>query len=266
LTIAGGDFVIGQPLSGPKILVKGFGGQLQYVKIGIVMTIILDRDTYLTSNPAGFQYSGIYMPYTLFNANNPLKQPDDLTVDGQSNYNYFSMLNYKYTIYGLSAFQISTLPSSVTVVNYDISFPDINTITVRTDTVNYISNVQVSADRWNSLINTCSASATIMYNIKEKYFATVPGIQVGRQNIHEASSSLDFFYTAAPIGDATQPLSSSVTFTNTLYFEKFTVGMAYKLAWVISSEFDGTPTPDIGYSVASQLQYVITIQGNQIIN
>lgn len=73
LTIAGGDFVLGAPLSGPKILVKGFGGQLQYVKIGIVITIILDRNNYLTANPAGFQYSGIYMPYTLFNANNPLQ-------------------------------------------------------------------------------------------------------------------------------------------------------------------------------------------------
>lgn len=261
LTIAD-DFVVGGSVSGPKILVKGFGGQLQYVKIGIVITIILDPTDYPDSNTANFQYSGIYMPYTLFNANNPLQQPEDTTLDGFSNYNYFSMLNYKYTIYGLSAFQISSLPSTVTVLNYDISFPDINTITVKSDNVNYISNVQVSADRWNSLINTCSARADVMFNIQEKYYATVPGIQVGKQDIHEASANLDFFYTAAAIGDPTQPLSSSVTYTNTLYFEKFTAGMAYKLSWIISSEF----VAGTGYSVESQLQYVISIQGNQIVN
>jgi hypothetical protein len=167
----------------------------------------------------------------------------------------------------LSSFQISALPSSVTVLNYDIAFPDINTVTVKSDDVNYITNVKVSGDRWNSLINTCSATTTVMYNIQRKSLVTVPSIQATQQNIYEASSALDFFYTAAPIGDPTQPLSSSVTFTNTLFFERFTAGMAYKLSWTITNTNDGSnAAAKIGYSVDTQVQYVITIQGNQIVN
>lgn len=256
------------PLTGPKILVKGFSGQLQYIKIGVVITTILDYTNYPDSNTANFQYSGIYMSYTLFNANNPLEKSADIVTPGLQNYNYFPILHAKYQIFGLSSFQIASLPSTVTVVNYDLSFADtdLNTISLKTDTVNYITNVKVSADRWNSLINTCSATATVMFNIQQKSLTTVPSLQVGQQAIFEASSSLDFFYTAAPIGDPTQPLSSSITFTNTLYFEKFTAGMAYKLSWIITNINDIATTPDTGYTADTPIQIVISIQGNQIVN
>ena len=264
-TPAAGTTATALPLTGPKILVKGFGSQLQYIKIAVVITTILDLDTYPTGSTAEFQYSGIYLDYTLFNANNYLIQAADRATNGLNNYNYFSLLRAQYSIYGLSSFQINTLPSSVTVVNYDISFPDINTVSVKSDDVNYITNVKVSGDRWNSLINTCSATSTVMFNIQRKSLVTVPSIQATQQNIYEASSALDFFYTAAPIGDLTQPLSSSVTFTNTLFFEKFTAGMAYKLSWTITNWNVDTP-PKVGYSTAVQVQYVISIQGNQIVN
>lgn len=255
------------PLTGPRILVKGFGSQLQYIKIAVVITTILDLGTYPAGNTAEFQYSGIYMDYSLFNANNFLIQAASRVTNGLNNYNYFSMLRSQYSIYGLSSFQINTLPSSVTVVDYDIAFPDINTVTVRSNNVNFITNVKVSGDRWNSLINTCSATTTVMFNIQRKSLITVPSIQATQQNIFEASSALDFFYTAAPIGDPTQPLSSSVTFTNTLFFERFTAGMAYRLSWTITNwNDDSVPTAITGFSVATQVQIVISIQGNQIVN
>jgi hypothetical protein len=255
------------PLTGPKILVQGFNGQLQYVKIAIVITTILDIATYPTGNTAQFEYSGIFMNYTLFNQPNPLQQAATAAA-GSQNYNYFSLLHAQYQIYGLSAFQIAALPSNVTVVNYDLSFADINTIVLKSDDVNYISNVHISGDRWNSLINSCSATTTTMYNIQQKSLTTVPTLQVGQQSIFEASSNLDFVYTAAPIGDPTQPLSSSITFTNSLYFENFTAGMAYQLAWTITNHNDAAVAPALanGYSVANNVQYVISIQGNQIVN
>lgn len=258
------------PLTGPKLLIEGFGSQLQYVKVAIVITTILDITTYPTSNTAKFSYSGIYMKYTLYNQANPLQQAPNAN-DGNQNYNYFSLLKAKYEIYGLSSFRINTLPADVTVVDYDINFPDINTIQVQSNNVNYINNVRVAADRWNSLINSCSASTTIMFNIQQKSLTTVPSFQVGQQSIHETSSRLDFVYNAASIGDPTTPLSASIVFTNSLFFEKFTPNMAYRLAFRIANKnIPGVnPGTTIGYSslsASTSIQYTISIQGNQIVS
>jgi hypothetical protein len=93
------------PVTGPKILVKGYNGQLQYIKIAIVITTILNVATYPTGNTAlNFQYSGIYMNYTLFNQPNPLQQAASQTTTGLINYNYFPLLHAQYQIYGLSSF------------------------------------------------------------------------------------------------------------------------------------------------------------------
>lgn len=258
------------PLTGPQILIEGFGSQLQYVKVAIVITTILDITNYPASNTAKFSYSGIYMKYTLFNQANPLQQAANANA-GNQNYNYFSLLKAKYEIYGLSSFRINTLPSNVTVVDYDINFPDINTIQVQSNDVNYINNVRVASDRWNSLINTCSASTTIMYNIQQKSLTTVPSFQVGQQSIHESSSKLNFQYNAAAIGDPTTPLSASIVFTNSLFFEKFTPNMAYRLYFKISNRnIPGiAPVATVGYSsltASTSIQYTISIQGNQIVN
>jgi hypothetical protein len=178
---SGGDTFL--HLTGPKLLIEGFGRQLQYVKVAIVITTILDITTYPTSNTAKFSYSGIYMKYTLYNRANPLEQAPNAN-DGNQNYNYFSLLKAKYEIYGFSSFRINSLPANVTVVDIDINFPDINTIKVQSSTADYISNVRVAADRWNSLINSCSDSTTIMYNIQQKSLSTVPSFKVGQQSIH----------------------------------------------------------------------------------
>jgi hypothetical protein len=62
------------PLTGPKLLIQSFGSQLYYVKVAIVITTILDIETYPSSNTATFSYSGIYMKYNLFNQVNTLQQ------------------------------------------------------------------------------------------------------------------------------------------------------------------------------------------------
>ncbi len=250
--------------TGPRVLVPGFNGQLQYIKIAFVITTILDLPNYPGSNTATFQYSGIHMGYTLINQNNPITQSQvdvnnaNARIAGSQNYNYFPLFNAKYQIFGLSSFQIATLPQNVTVVDYQLSFPDINTVLLQSNNVNYISNIRISADRWNSLITACSSTTTPMLHINQKLLTTIPSLQVGRQAIVETSSALAFQYTAAPIGTAPNALSASITFTNSLYFEKINPGMAYSL--VFTFENINSVAETVGYTVAdSNIQIVITV-------
>ncbi len=257
--------------TGPRLLVPGFNGQLQYIKIAIVITTILDINTYPGGNTANFQYSGIYMGYTLVNQNSPVtqsQQQDPLNrLLGSQNYNYYPLFNAKYQIFGLSSFQIATLPSNVTVVDYQLSFPELNTVILQSNNVNYISNIRISSDRWNSQITGCSSTTNPMLNIQQKLLTTVPSLQVGQQFIIETSSALNFLYSAAPIGLAPNALSASVTFSNSLYFEKITPGMAYSLEFTFANINEGGTTPPTGYSVAgSNIQIVITVEGNQLAN
>lgn len=230
-----GDNVNVGSTTGPRLLVPGFNGQLQYIKISVVITTILDITTYPGGNTASFQYSGIYMGYTLVNQNSPITQSIEPRAAGSQNYNYFPLFNAKYQIYGLSSFQIATLPSNVTVVDYQLSFPDLNTVILQSNNVNYITNIRISGDRWNSQITGCSSTTTPMLNIQQKLLTTVPSLQVGQQFIIETSSALAFQYSAAPIGVAPNALSASVTFTNSLYFEKINPGMAYSLEFTFAS-------------------------------
>ena len=227
-----------------------------------MITTILDVNNYPGSNTATFQYSGIYMGYTLINQNSPITQSQldvgGFKVLGSQNYNYFPLFNAKYQIFGLSSFQIATLPANVTVVDYQLSFPDINTVLLQSNNVNYISNVRISADRWNSQITACSSTTTPMLNINQKYLTTIPTLQVGQQAIVETSSALAFQYTAAPIGVAPNALSASITFTNSLYFERINPGMAYSLVFTFANLNDALNL--VGYTVAdSNIQIVITV-------
>ena len=130
--------------SGPRMLLGDFGSQVKYVKVGIVITIITDISTNPPTSGA-FEYAGVYMDYALYNvaqpvswapsAQPPAAQPGSRTA-GEQNYNFFPLLNNKYSIIGLSSFAITTLPADVTVVNYELSFPDIATVLLQTDDVN----------------------------------------------------------------------------------------------------------------------------------
>lgn len=60
-------------LSGPEMLISTIGSQLQFIKVGIVITVIADVQDYPTSNTAtSFQYAGVYMSYTLYNTPQPI--------------------------------------------------------------------------------------------------------------------------------------------------------------------------------------------------
>ena len=65
--------VIGPAITpnGPKFTIDSFSNQLKKIKIGYVLTVLRDYNTYPTQslNPQTFKYSGIFMPVTTFNSN-----------------------------------------------------------------------------------------------------------------------------------------------------------------------------------------------------
>ena len=65
-------------LTGPTAIINNLD-QLAYIKVGIVITVILDIIQYPNpNNPARFQYSGVFMKYTLYNVAQPIVQGDRL--------------------------------------------------------------------------------------------------------------------------------------------------------------------------------------------
>ena len=101
------------------MLIDTVGSQLAFIKVGVVITLILDVANYPTSNTAtSFQYAGVYMNYTLYNTAQPIVKGNPLVATPDNNYNYFSLLNARYQIYGLSSFYIASLPTNITVLNY----------------------------------------------------------------------------------------------------------------------------------------------------
>jgi len=139
-------------MSGPNMLIDTVGTQLRFIKVGIVITTILDINAYPIYNTANFLYSGIYMPFTSYNIAQTVSLTPRTTSGGQ-NYNFYDSLTQTVQIYGLSSFYISKLAPEVTVINYEISFPTSTSVLFNTDDVNYMSSVRISSDGWNFACN-----------------------------------------------------------------------------------------------------------------
>ena len=256
-------------LTGPQMLIDTVGSQLAYIKVGVVITMILDVANYPTSNTAtSFQYAGVYMNYTLYNTAQPIVQGNLANVD--NNYNYFSLLNSRYQIYGLSSFYIASLPANVTVVNYELTVGPGSSVLFQTDDVNYMTLVRISADQWTNVpTGICNPSATPMRMIVDKTTSTVPSKQSDQQTIWETSSDLNFNYYMAgsyqPL--AATPLSAVVTFSNILIFEQITIGAPYQIDFVINMVL-GTALNQFatGTGTENEIQYSLKIEGNVILN
>ncbi len=249
--------------TGPIMLIDTVGSQLRYLKVGIVITTILDINTYPTVNPAGFQYSGVYMTYTLFNVAQPIikgaravSPATPATSPGLFNYNYYGLINDKYQIFGLSAFYIAKLPAAVTVLNYDIDLSGDNQVLLNTDDVNYMTGVKISADKWNAVITSCTPTTTPMINLAQKLYNTVPPLKNSEQNIFETASLLTFNYYARGIyTDESPPLSTSVVYTNSLYFQNITAGMTYEITYSMTFPV----VPGVTSTSPRQIQYSLYV-------
>ena len=77
------DFITDASPNGPKLTISNYGGALKYIKIGLVLTVIIDDVIYPTSNVDPLIYSGVFMKYTLFNVVKPLFQGAALTGENE---------------------------------------------------------------------------------------------------------------------------------------------------------------------------------------
>ena len=251
------------------MIIDNIGGQLQFLQIGIVITTVLDYNTYPATNPASFQYAGVYMNYTLYNTAQPIIAVAiaERGLDSLQNYNYYTLLSAKYQIFGLSSFYIGALPAGVTVVNYELSLPGASTVLFQTDNVNYMTFVRVSADQWSNVAtNICVPQTTVMRYIVQKYVSTVPTMQTNEQTIYQTSSDLLFTYFARGSynSDATSPLSPTVVFYNILYFQNVSVGSPYRVDFDLT--FDPANIPIPATNGDFNITYQLKIDGNLILS
>ena len=208
-------------LTGPQMLIDPISSQLDYIKIGVVMTTVLDLANYPANNPASFQYAGIYMGYSFYNNAEPIIKAASRVNGDFHNHNYFTLLSARYQIFGLSSFYIADLPPEVTVVDYELHLPGSSTVLLNTNDVNYMTQVRISADQWTRVpTQVCNVVTSNALHIVEKYASTVPTMQNDQQVIYEPTFDLTFNYFASGSYSENQvaPLSSTVTFTNILKF------------------------------------------------
>ena len=255
-------------LTGPHMLIDTIGSQLAYIKVGIVITMIVDPSAGYptTGNTATtFQYAGVYMAYSLWNT----AQPVVMNLPTGDNQNYFTLLTARHQIYGLSSFWVTTLDARITVVNYDVTVGPSSSVIFQTDNVNNMNNIRISADQWSNLNSAiCSGvSTTPAQMIVSKVLSTVPGTQNNQQTIYETTSALTFNYYTAGSDIASDPLltfSTSVTYSNILNFEQIVVGAPYRLDFGLLFDTTFTTSPT-NLDSEDTVSYSIKIEGNEVV-
>jgi hypothetical protein len=138
--------------NGPKFTIDSYSGRLQKIKIGIVLTVLTDYDTYpvQSSNIQGFKYSGIFMPVSTFNTNVGI-------INSTSyNRNRFDLSYVKYKIFGFS--RLSLQPNNFPI-DFSLDVRDIYSLSL--SSVNSLSDVLVSADFYSKDIITGSCFSTL---------------------------------------------------------------------------------------------------------
>ena len=247
------------------MLIDTLGSQLAYIKIGIVITLIVDPTGYpnVGNTASTFQYAGVYMPYSLWNTAQPIIQ----NIPANENQRYYTLLTARHQIYGLSSFYVTTLDARITVVNYDVTVGPTSSVIFRTDNVNNMNDVRISADQWSNLATQiCSpVTTTVARMIVSKVLSTVPTMQNNQQTIYETSSDLTFNYFVQGSGNDVDPLgalSTSVSFSNILNFEQIIIGAPYRLDF--SFVFDNTFSASTTDTTQNLISYSIKIEGNEV--
>jgi hypothetical protein len=134
--------------NGAYMTVPNFNGNLDMVKVSMVLVVIRDYASYPTqgSNPQNFKYSGIFMPLSTFNS------PVSVSKGTQTNINFFDITTAKFKFYGFSSLSIA---SSSGPVDVSLDLPSLYTLQF-TSTIP-ISNLIISGDLFNSDVGlTCS--------------------------------------------------------------------------------------------------------------
>jgi hypothetical protein len=138
--------------NGAYMTIPNFGGNLDMIKVGMVLVVIRDYATYPTqgSNPQNFKYSGIFMPLSTFNS------PVPITKGTVTNINHFDITTAQFKFYGFSSINIGVSSGPV-----DISLDLQSLYSVQLTSSNPISSLIISGDVFSSdLTATCTPNPT----------------------------------------------------------------------------------------------------------
>ena len=128
-----------------------------------------------------------------------------------------------------------------------------------------MTGVRISSDKWNGVINSCTPTTTVMVNIGQKSYTTVPPTKNTDQYIAETSSALAFNYFAKGIyataaGATPVIMTPNVVYTNNLFFQNITAGLTYEINFAMTFPTVPLDTGSNGFNV----QYSLLVEGNQI--
>lgn len=138
--------------NGPRFTIESFSNQLQKIKIGYVLTVLRDYNTYpiQNSNPQTFKYSGIFMPVSTFNSNMAILN------SSLYNKNHFDLTYTKYKMYGFSRLYVQ--PNNAQI-DFNLDVKDIYTMSL--STINTLTNVLISADVFTKEVSTGACSSIL---------------------------------------------------------------------------------------------------------
>lgn len=209
---------------GPLMQISQYGGALQRIKVGIVLTTLRGFASY-PNNIQIFSYSGVYMPVSLKNSQVPI------VIGGANQYNMeaYNIPKPTYQIYGLSSFTIANV-STCSFIDVDVSFANVNSLQVSTGNTDTLGNIFVSADFFSSNTFSLCSNATSpvrqMLDIKQKIANTVPDMIDLQQNIQQISSSPNLVWKLQ--GYQNVNASLLINYNIVLKYENFTIGNTYK--------------------------------------
>jgi hypothetical protein len=127
--------------NGAYMTIPNFNGNLDMVKVAMVLVVIRDYASYPTqgSNPQNFKYSGIFMPLSTFNS------PVSITKGTVTNINHFDITTAQFKFYGFSSINIASSTGPI-----DLSLDVQSLYSLQLTSSNPISNLIISGDLFNS--------------------------------------------------------------------------------------------------------------------
>lgn len=100
------------------------------------------------------------------------------------------------------------MPNEATTIDLQLTFPDLNSVLLESSIPNFITDIRISGDRWNTNLNICPATSTVSYNYWKKHVYSFPQLRAGDVNIVE-TQPLKYVLTISP-KNSTDPVSAYI--------------------------------------------------------
>lgn len=145
------------------------------------------------------------------------------------------MARLSYGIYGFASFTLNAA-AACSAIDIDIEIRDINSIILRTDNTDALTDTIVAADFYSGTsLGSCGSGAPVtpsrtMTNIPSKSYLTVPTMTPSNQDIAQTTNSPPTFSLT---GDSMINGSSTIVYNITMNYDSFVVGNIYSVKLII---------------------------------